>query len=232
MLFTKDNMSLTLKIDNRELASNMHIRIRNFMNATKDKFSISQLKYENLPSGDYAVSNIVGVERKKDDFITSLFEGLLEQQLYELRQTYKHAYLFIEFNSIQAMVGEFGVSDETITGSLASIHAHYHIPVILTGPFFVPILFKIIEKHYDGKDVDYEESYSPIRRVATSKEFKLNAIESAYHGLGISTTLAQRLLKEFHTPQSIFNATAEDLQKVKGIGEGKAKKMVKMIQES
>jgi len=224
-------MSLELKIDNREAPSNMLVRIRNYMNATKDRFSIKTLKYENLPSGDYVVSNIVGVERKKEDFISSLFDGILEKQLHELRSTYKHPYLFVEYASVDDMVAEFGVSDETITGAITSFHAHLHVPVILTGAYFVPFLFKIIEKHYDGRDVEYEESYSPIRKVATSKQFKVNAIESAYHGLGISDTLAKRLLEEFKTPQAVFNATEEDLLKIKGIGEGKARKMVQMMKE-
>ncbi|OGM01670.1 hypothetical protein A3K72_00610 [Candidatus Woesearchaeota archaeon RBG_13_36_6] len=220
-------MSLILDIDTQEI--DMIPSIEEFHKIEKDNYRIKEIRVRRLAVGDYAVGSLVGVERKFEDYIGDLYSGKLRQQLKELRDNYKYPYLFIQFKSIDEMAERFKVSQRLIVGSLASISAHSHVPWILTGPYFATMLYKIVDKHYDGKDAEYEEAYSPIRKVASNKQFQHNVISSAYHGLGISTVLAKRLIERFESPQAVFSASKEELMEVKGIGKEKATKMWEVI---
>jgi len=221
-------MQLELIVDSHETKKIPYLE--RYLNSVNGKYRIKSFTVDTLDSGDYITNDgAVGIERKsKHDFLSSLYSNL-SQQLIELRNNFKYPYLLIEFDGIRQIAEFYNVDYKYIIGAMASFTAHYHITPICCGPFFFDTMFKIIEKHYDGKDIDIQSTYSPIRRVATKQEYKINLIASAYHGLGISDTLAKRLLTRFGSPQAIFNATSSQLQVVKGIGKKKAKKMVNVI---
>ena len=67
--------------------------------------------------------------------------------------------------------------------------------------------------------------YTPVRRITTKGHLKVNIIASAFHGLGVSDILAQRLLDRFDSVENTINATVKELTEVEGIGKVKAKKM-------
>ncbi len=220
---------LHLKIDTHERA--MIPLIRDYLRVNK-KHRIKEFKVEVLQAGDYATSDgFIGIERKDTDFMSSLYSNL-KQQLKELRDNYERPYIFIEYGGPDDLINSFNAPIGTITGAMAMMISHCHVPPIFTGSYFVPILFKTIDKAYDGKDIDFDTEYTPLRSVATKKQFNYHIIESAFHGLGISSVLAKRLQTHFETPQAIFNASIEDLIEVEGIGKLKAKKMYDAVRST
>lgn len=197
--------------------------IDNYLQATTIDHLTKSYTVERLDAGDYITDDcVIGVERKADDFLPSLFGGGLRQQLKELHDNFECPYLFVEFKSIQHVIEHYNVNPEIITGAVASILSRSHVPIIFVGAYFAPVLFKLIDKAYDGKSLKYSKEYSPIRRKPTHKESSFHVVQSAFRGLGVSDVLAQRLLDQFGSALSVFNATEKELTKVEGIGKKKA----------
>ena len=180
---------------------------------------------ENMPTGDYGTPYYtVGIERKAEDFVPSMYSNL-KQQLKELRDAYKHPYLLVEYDGIIDCATKTNTDVEVIIGQVASCLSHSRVPLIWVGDFFISQMLRIIEKECDGKEYEVDKMYTPVRRITTKGHLKVNIIASAFHGLGVSDILAQRLLDRFDSVENTINATVKELTEVEGIGKVKAKKM-------
>ncbi len=171
-----------------------------------------------LPVGDYILSEKVGVERKTDvDFVDSLKDGRLFNELYNLSQNFITPILILEGNPINQM----GFSKSAILGALASIVINMRITVLYTNSAedTADILEALMKKVHQNED-----SAKKIFTKKTSTEAE--AQEQIISGIpGINLYRAQELLTAFSTLENIFNADEEDLKKVTGIGKKTAKKI-------
>jgi len=214
---------MQIKIDTQERAKiplvDKYIKLMD----KKLKF-VKGYKIEKLATGDYATPDgFIGIERKGTDLIESVYSGLLKQQLKELRENYKRPYLFVEFNGVDEIAEHFNIAENQVIGLMASCNSKSRVPFISCGKWFVPLMVKTIDKAYEGKEIDIEREYIPARRSSTKKEFKTYMLASIP---GIHIELARRILKHFDGSISrVMQASIEDLQKVDGIAEGKAKKI-------
>jgi ERCC4-type nuclease len=186
---------------------------------------IDDIKIVQLKVGDYCTNdNLVGIERKYKDFVSSMMSGKLDQQLKELKDNFVHPYLFIEYAGLPELLADNpGTNPESIQGELASILVrHHNVTVIFTGDFIIPFVCKVISKHYDGKNVTKQIEYTPIRhkakkRDATPKEIKLDII-SRIPKLGMKK--GNLLLDRFDDSiMKIANASIEELKRTEGIGD-------------
>lgn len=174
--------------------------------------------------GDYFTPDRkVGIERKSlDDYLSSM-TGRLKQQLKELKDAFEYPYLFVEGSMDDFLYIDRRFHPNAIIGSVASVLAHSQVPIVFTGSFFIPLLVKVIEKHYDGKVVEY----TPIRKPKPTKDdYKLNIL-CAFPGINMSR--AKLLLEKFGSIEQIVNAPVEELMQVKGIGEKLAKQIKEVI---
>src|SRR3989344_457864 len=168
-----------------------------------------EVEFQNLKVGDYIV-NGVAVERKTvSDFISSMINKHLSNQLEELQQ-YKKKLLVIEGIDEQELYsdseGRIGMHPNAIRGFLLSILLKYNVPIIYTKNSndtakFLSVLAKKNEK---------ESSLNVSKKSLTKKE-RMQFILESFRGIGPKT--AKKLLKKFKTIKNIINLSKEDLEK-------------------
>ena len=194
----------------------------------KDFPHIDSVTRKHLASSDICTSDgLVGGERKSSkDFISSICGGRLKKQLYELKQNFKYAFLFIEdYDSIlDCMSKNPQVHPNVILGTTASALAQ-GVSVTYVGPFYPQLALQTIEKFCDGRVEKYASEYNPIRRAVSKKDNQLNICIGLPN---VQPTRAVKLLSKFKTIQGITNASIDELKEIDGIGD----KIAKGIYES
>ena len=167
------------------------------------------IEFKQLNVADYIIKD-VAIERKTvSDFINSMINRRLINQLQELQQ-YKNKLLIIEGLDEQELYSDNrGVNPNAIRGFLLSILLKYKIPIIYTKDAkdtakFISILAKKREK---------ETSLNAKKKTFNKKE-QLQYIVESFPGIGPAN--AKKLLKEFKTIKEIINTPLEKLQKILG----------------
>jgi len=176
------------------------------------------VQLENLEVGDYIVGDLV-IERKTIiDFIKSLLDKRLFNQLEKLKD--KKAIIVLEGE--EDLLTETGINPNYMRSVLLKIVLEYKIPIIRTKNFvdtanYIYILAK-----------NSEEISIP---TLEKKQIDLNKvkIEILKQIPGIGETLAKKLLERFKTLKNIVLAPKVELEKV--IGESKAEKLKKVFEE-
>jgi len=190
-------------------------------NHEKNSFVPSELKeqgfeieFKDLKVGDYIVRDIV-IERKTvSDFISSMINKRLSNQIEELKQ-YKNPLLIIEGIDEQELYTEeyfkekTGMHPNSIRGFLVSILLVHKIPIIFTKNAedtakFISVILKRKPK---------EVSLNVSKRNLNKKE-RLQFILESFPGIGPKT--AKKLLKKFKTLRNIFNAQIDELKELIG----------------
>ncbi len=168
------------------------------------------IEFRELKVADYIVKD-VAIERKTiNDFISSMINKRLFNQIQELQQ-YKNRLLLIEGIDEQELYSddESGVNGNAIRGFLLSILLKYNIPIIFTknaedSAKFISVLSKKQSK---------ELALKAKKRILNKKE-QLQFIIESFPGIGPKT--AQKLLAKFKTIQNIINASEDELKNIIG----------------
>jgi len=179
---------------------------------------------QQLSVGDYLCSDRVCIERKTaDDFVSSIIDGRLFQQLEELKDNFTKSILVIEGNNFRESMNE-----NAIKAALASIILDFEIPIIMTkdGEDTAKTIYWLAKR-------EQIESQKPIGIKGKKKPKDIKKLqEHIISGLpGVSTKISKRILEEFKTIRKFTNATEEQLIKVDGIGKTLAKKLNKLMNE-
>ncbi|MEM0493599.1 MAG: DEAD/DEAH box helicase [Candidatus Thermoplasmatota archaeon] len=184
------------------------------------------IEYKQIQTGDYILSERIGVERKTvDDFLSSLTEGKLFMQMRKLKDAYSRPILILEG---EGLTNKRNIKPQSIYGGLVSIIVDFGIPVIMSmdPKETAEILFTIAKR-------EQRENKRPIaiRGDKTSMSTSENQ-RFIIEGLpNISAVLADRLLRHFGNIRSLANATIEDLCEIKGIGRTIASDIIKVLNE-
>jgi ERCC4-type nuclease len=194
-----------------------------------------ELKREMLDAGDYIVSvngHQIAAERKEvGDFISSITDGRLNNQLYELSKNFELSYLFI-IGDIVAELAKREINPNTVYSAMVgaslkrAADGKQGIIVTITLPTnyeMATCLYYLHKKLEEGKLVRYP--YSTGRK----NDYKACLIRVYSSFPGIGEELAKRLAEKFPTLSSLINASVEDLKQVYGISDGKAKKIIEFI---
>lgn len=191
-----------------------------------DSIETKILEVSDLCSEDFKI----GIERKSSkDFLQSIFEGRLKQQLFELRQVFEFPFLLIEdYDGLhECSMKHPEIDVAALIGTITSAEAHHRVPVFFVGPYYAQFALSLIEKFIDGGYERQKLTYTPARRRTIKKDHQLNIL------LGIPNISRQRALKllsEFNSVKNIVNADIEDLKKVEGIGDKIAREIVETLQ--
>jgi len=175
--------------------------------------------------GDFVVSDRVCIERKLvNDFIQSITDKRLFKQLKAMKDNFEKPVLIIE--------GEdslYGIlQPNIIRGALAAITVDMSIPIIWTKSVAdtAGIIYWIARRE---QLLEKREIVLRNKRVPETIEEKQEYLTSSLPD--VSVVRAKALLKHFKSPLNVFNATEEELRKVKGIGKGIAKKIKKVLEK-
>ncbi len=176
--------------------------------------------FRQLETADYVSSDRVAVERKRvQDFLQSIVDQRIFNQLRDLTEAYERPILIIEGNP-ELLFTERGIHPNTIRGVLSSIAVDYRVPVIWT--------LNSRETAAQVFWLAYREQVKDKREVSIRTNHKICSVpkqqEFIVAGLPhVNTKLSRRLLNEFGSVRNVFCCTEEMLRKVEGLGEKKAK---------
>ncbi len=171
--------------------------------------------------GDYVVSSRVGIEMKTvPDFVDSLIDGRLLQQVKELKENYDKPLIVVE--GVEDIYSQRNVHPNAIIGVLATIAISYGIPLLFTKTARESAsLVHLIAKR-EQEETKKEFSLRSDKKPLTLKEQQEYIVSSLP---GIGPRLAKPLLNEFKTPKNVMNASETDLQRVEKIGVKKARQI-------
>jgi len=179
----------------------------------------AQLKLEMLNTADYILSARVGVEFKTvEDFVSSIIDGRLLEQLKHLKQNFARPIIVLEGE--QDIFAVRNVHPNAIRGMLATIAVSYGIPILRTkdAKDSAALLYAIAKREQDEDKTDFSPhtSKKPMS-INEAQEYIISAFPN------VGPQLAKELLKYFKTIKNFVNASEEELQKVEGVGDKKAK---------
>lgn len=169
------------------------------------------VEFKELKIGDYIVKDVV-IERKTvSDFIGSMINHRLMNQIEELKQ-YENKLLIIEGISEQELYSEnnTNVNANAIRGFLLSILLKDKIPIIFSKNSedtakFINVL---------SKRKDKEINLNAKKKTLNKKE-QLQFIIESFPGVGPKK--ARKLLEKFGSIQNIILASTEDMKEILGI---------------
>lgn len=170
------------------------------------------VKTSQLESADYVVSGKVGVELKKvPDFVASIIDGRLLDQMKDLKNNFPKSVLIIEGEEDIYAVRK--VHANAIRGMLASIVLNYQVPILYTkNPRDTASLLAVMAKREQNKDSDFTYHLQKPK----SGNAQLEYVISSFPGIGVA--MARKLLENFGSIKNLVNAKKEDMVKLEGIG--------------
>jgi len=194
-------------VDKRELASGIADYFNQYESVLNEKM---------LPCGDYILSDRIVVERKTaKDFIQSIIDRRLFQQLANMKENFEKPLLIIEGDDLYGTL-----HPNTIRGAIAAVIFDFEVPIIWTKDMAetAGIIYWIARR----EQIDFKREV-PLRG-SKGKLTPQQEQEYLIHGLpGISIVRSRALLEHFKTPEKIFHASEDELKKAPGIGPKTAK---------
>ena len=181
---------------------------------------------EKLDYADYFVSSRCGIEVKTvEDFVDSIIDGRLLQQIKNLKNNFERPIIIIE--GTRDIYGVRNVHHNSILGMMATIAISYGIPIIQTRNFKeTAALLQIIAKREQdetGRDFSLHADRKPLT-LKEQQEYLVSSLP------GINLTLSKPLLRHFKTIKNLVNASEKELQEVEKIGPVKAKQIKDVVE--
>ncbi len=185
-----------------------------------------ELEKKMLEVGDYILSDRVAVERKTTkDFVTSIIDGRLFEQLKNLKDNFEAPILVVEGNGLYS---NENVNPNAIRGALAAVAVDFSMPLIWTKTPRETAEYIILL----AKREQFKEKRSIRLRIEKKPKTIKELQEYLIAGLpGVDTVKAKALLEYFKCPEFVFTASEKELRKVRGIGKELAKKIRQVIGE-
>ena len=181
------------------------------------------VKYERLNVGDYVFSDVC-IERKTvGDFLKSLRDGRIWEQLKASKEHYTRVMVILEGTLPYSYNPATAVDEMKVIGGMLGITMGWGIPIVPSNN--VEQTAKIIDSAFKRSDKTKTEYRKPTKKKHyTAGEVKEDIL-CTIPGIGRKTSKA--ILKVFPTIESVMIASDEDLKKVPRVG----KKTVEWIKE-
>lgn len=195
---------VTIVADSREARSGIAEKLAKIPGVT--------LQQAELASGDYLIGNGVAVERKAaNDFVISLMEGRIFDQLARMANEHERAVVLIEGDIYQT---HSAIAPESLDGALSYISLLSGVASLIFSPSVArtPYILHRMALH-TVHGLGYE---IPLR---AAKPKGPAAAQDLLEGLPtVGPKAAQALLAHFGSPRAVFSASRDELLPVKGIG--------------
>lgn len=205
---------LKITVDYRETTSGLTDLLKN----SGALVEIAKLSY-----GDYIINDTITVERKTaKDFLLSIIDGRLFNQLSNLKKFCNHPILLIEGNPYDT---EHNFDRMAIKGTLISIQTIWYVPIIFsrTKEDSRDILLMISRQLGTSIDVvPLRGGYRP-KRIKSKQLYLLQGFPQ------VGPKLAKRLILHFKSVSKIMNASVQALTEVDGIGIISAQKIREIL---
>jgi Fanconi anemia group M protein len=179
---------------------------------------------ETLSIGDFVISDRAAIERKTvEDFVASIIDGRLFEQISNLKSAYEMPILLIEGEGFQT---SRNIAPEAVMGAVASIIVDFGVPVVWTrSPSETALLLLSIARREQSRG-----TRRPRVRMERKPDSLTREQEFVVAGLPlVDTVIARRLLKAFGTVEKVFLASDKELQNVEGIGKKISDRIRKLL---
>jgi DNA excision repair protein ERCC-4 len=210
-------LTMKIRVDYREKASGL-IELLQEMELV--------LEVGQIPYGDYMVNDAITIERKTArDFLISIIDGRLFQQLSNLKKHCSRPLLLIEGNPYET---DLAFDPQAIKGALLSTQAIWYVPVIFssskeeTRDIFITL----------GRQEESSQDVVPLRGGYRPRRLKSRQLYLLQGFPQVGPTMAKRLLEHFGSVAKIMNATMAELRCVEGIGRVAAKAIREVLDEA
>ena len=175
-----------------------------------------------LICGDYIVSDRICIERKlTDDFVQSIVDKRLFQQIKAMKENFEKPIMIIEGNTLYGKL-----HPNVIRGALASVVIDFGIPIIWTkdAADTAGIIFWVAKREQidERREIPLKGKKIP-QTTEEQQEYLVSALPD------VSAVRARSLLKHFKSPENVFNASEKELKKVDKIGPKIARNIKKIL---
>lgn len=184
------------------------------------------IEVKKVSYGDYVINDAITIERKiAKDFLISIIDGRLFNQLSNLKKYCNNPILLIEGNPYKT---DLNFDPMAIKGAVLSAQAIWYIPVIFS------------RSKKDTRDIimmigRQDETYMdvvPLRGGYRPKRLKSKQLYLLQGLPNVGPMLAKRLIKHFKSVSRIMTASIEELVKVEGIGRTSAERIREVLDYS
>ena len=207
-IFSKTKIQKELPCPNPKIPIIVDTREKQSLIAANLLEQKANIKFEKLDIGDYLIQGTI-IERKTfSDFVSSMLNKRLHEQLINIKK-YDKYFLLIE--GFYYNYNKFNIHENAIRGILLSIANDFQIPIIYTEDEKDTSKFLItLAKRYEKPKTS--SSIRQTKNIKTLEEQKQYILEGFS---GIGPVAAKTLLVEFSSLKNIFNSTEEELEKIK-----------------
>ena len=179
----------------------------------------ARVEVKQLDFGDFVVSSDIVIERKTlDDFVKSIYDGRLFNQLVRMNEKYAKPIMIIQGEKKNLS----GIGESAFYGALASVLADFKVPIFFASneKEVSELIFHIARREQMEKkrETRIREGRKPAS-LSENQRYIVSGIP------GISGVLADRLLSSTETIEKLFSTSGLDLQKIDGIGEVMAERI-------
>ena len=183
------------------------------------------VEVKTLPIGDYIVSHETVVERKSiHDFMSSVFDGRLFDQCNRLKDHFQFPIILLEGNVDE--IESISENPLVFYGALSTVAIDFKIPIIPTpnASHTAKLLVSLSSRKESPKG-------PLLKKIKKSNDIQKQQLIVLCSLPGIGEKTAIRMLEKFGTPLKALSSSTKDLAKIPGLGESRAKKIKKMLQE-
>jgi Fanconi anemia group M protein len=205
-------------------------------NREKNSLVISELvelgvdvDIKHLILADYVISNEIAIERKTvNDFVSSMLNKRLVEQIRDLKNNYKFPLLIIEKednHSFYKPTGHPNLHENAIRGMMLTITTDFGVPTILVEDYkdTAEYILLLAKRQLKKK----QEISLAVKRHAYSMKDQQQIIMESFPGIGPKT--AKEILKKFKSIKNFSNASIEELKEIPKLG--KKAEIIKKILE-
>ena len=185
------------------------------------------ISMESIPVGDYIINSEVCIEHKtKKDFVNSIIDGRLINQIREIKDNFRYPILIIEGEEDIYSIRK--VHPNAIRGMLSAIAISFQVPILYTKnpQDTAALIYNMVQRM--NNDAKKEISLNLERKPLTTKQQQQFILESFPH---VGPNTAKSLLKEFKSIKNFVNSKKEDLEKVENLGAKKATDISNILNE-
>ena len=170
-----------------------------------------EVEFRHLEVGDYIVKNVV-IERKTiSDFLSSMINKRLFEQLESIKNIQKKILIIEGIEEQELYYEKSGINENAIRGFILTILLTYNIPIIFTKNYEDSAKFiKVLAKKQENE----KEWGINAKRKSKDVNEQMQFIIEGFPGIGPKS--AKKLLNEFKTIKNIINAPEEELKKILG----------------
>lgn len=207
--------AVTIHVDKSESRSGIPDRLGKIAGVT--------VEVVDLLSGDYAVGDSVGVERKAaSDFVASILDGRLFPQLELLKSEYETGIVLLEgdLRTVRS-----AIEPAALDGALSYIALLSGVQLIQTADtaHTAALLHRMALHSTHGLGYLVPLRTGKPKDLSAWRQFLLEGLP------GVGPGTAKALLAHFGTPHAVLTASAADLATVKGVGQKTIAKILDVL---